>query len=89
MWSVWWVWIVAGFAFGGLEMIAPAFVFLGFAGGALVTGLLLAFALVAGDSLPLLLMIFALASLVIWGAVRLIIGTKPGQVKVWHRDVND
>ncbi len=44
---------------------------------------------VGGDSLSLLLMIFAFASLVVWGGLRLAIGTKPGQVKVWDKDIND
>ena len=38
MWNVWWVWIVAGFSLGVLEILAPGYIFLGFAIGALVTG---------------------------------------------------
>ena len=34
LWQVWWVWIVAGFALGVLEVIAPGYIFLGFAIGA-------------------------------------------------------
>jgi hypothetical protein len=34
-------------------------------------------------------MIFAFASLVIWGGLRLAIGTRPGQVKVWKTDINE
>ena len=41
MWNVWWVWIVAGFSLGVLEILAPGYIFLGFAIGALVTGGLL------------------------------------------------
>ncbi len=32
-WSVWWVWVVAGFLIGGLEIVAPGYIFLGFAIG--------------------------------------------------------
>ena len=31
MWNVWWVWIVAGFSLGVLEILAPGYIFLGFA----------------------------------------------------------
>ena len=36
MWNVWWVWIVAGFALGVLEILAPGYIFLGFAMGAVL-----------------------------------------------------
>ena len=38
MWAVWWVWVVAGFALGVVEVLLPGFIFLGFAIGAVVTG---------------------------------------------------
>lgn len=89
MWGVWWAWIAAGFAIGIIEVALPGFIFLGFAGGAILVGVLLGLGLVGGESLSLLLMIFAFASLVVWGGLRLAIGTRPGQVKVWDRDIND
>ncbi len=55
----------------------------------MITGVALGLGLVGGESLSLLLMIFAFASLVIWGGLRLAIGTRPGQVKVWKSDIND
>jgi membrane protein implicated in regulation of membrane protease activity len=89
MWGVWWAWIAAGFVIGIIEVALPGFIFLGFAGGAIVVGVLLGLGLVGGESLSLLLMIFAFASLIVWGGLRLAIGTKPGQVKVWDKDIND
>lgn len=89
MWGVWWAWIAAGFVIGIIEVALPGFIFLGFAGGAVLVGVLLGLGVVGGDSLSLLLMIFAFASLVVWGGLRLAIGTKPGQVKVWDKDIND
>ena len=41
MFQVWWLWIVAGFALGVLEVIVPGFIFLGFAIGAALTGALI------------------------------------------------
>ncbi len=89
MWGVWWAWIAAGFVIGIVELALPGFIFLGFAGGAMVVGVLLGLGLVGGESLSLLLMIFAFASLLVWGGLRLAIGTKPGQVKLWEKDIND
>ena len=89
LWSVWWVWIAGGFVVGIVEVLLPGFIFLGFAGGAMITGVALGLGLVGGESLSLLLMIFAFASLVIWGGLRLAIGTRPGQVKLWKTDIND
>ena len=88
MWTVWWVWVVAGFALGVLEVIVPGFIFVGFAIGAVVTGLLIWVELV-GHSLPVLLLIFALTSLVAWLALRATIGVRKGQEKIWDKDIND
>ena len=88
MWGVWWVWVVAGFGLGVLEVIVPGFIFLGFAIGAVVTGLLRLVGLL-GPNLPVLVLIFALASLAAWLALRATIGVRQGQVKVWDKDIND
>lgn len=88
MWSVWWVWVVAGFALGVLEVLVPGYIFLGFAIGAILVGAGLGLG-VLGSSLPLLLLVFALASLVSWVALRRTVGVRKGQVKLWDRDIND
>jgi membrane protein implicated in regulation of membrane protease activity len=87
MWNVWWVWIVAGFALGVLEILAPGYIFLGFAIGAIMTGVLLGFG-VLGSNLPLLLLVFAVLSLVAWFVLRRSVGVQD-QVKIWHKDIND
>ncbi len=88
MWTTWWVWIVAGFALGVLEIIIPGYIFLGFAVGAVITGILVG-AGVLGSSLPVAILIFALASLAAWYGLRAIFGKHEGQVKIWDKDVND
>ncbi len=88
MWSVWWVWIVAGFALGVLEVIVPGYIFLGFAVGAVAVGVTVGLGLL-GSNLPILLFAFALASLVAWLALRRVMGVRAGQVKLWDRDIND
>ncbi len=88
LWLEWWVWMSAALALATLEVIVPGYIFLGFAIGALVMGVLLLLGL-SGLSLPLLLVIFAVLSLVAYLAMRKIFGLKTGQVKIWDRDIND
>jgi inner membrane protein len=88
MWTTWWIWIVAGFALGVLEVIVPGFIFLGFAIGAVVTGVLIGIG-VLGGSLPVAVLVFAVASLGAWWGLRQVFGRHAGQVKLWDKDVND
>ncbi len=88
MWTVWWVWVVAGFALGVLEVIVPGYIFLGFAAGAVLTGILIA-AGVLGSSFTVAALTFALMSLAAWYLLRAALGKHDGQVKIWHKDVND
>ena len=46
MWGEWWVWAAAALALGILELLAPAYVFLGFAVG----GVVMALALLVGGA---------------------------------------
>jgi membrane protein implicated in regulation of membrane protease activity len=87
-WATWWAWVVAGFALGVLEVIVPGYLFLGFAVGAVMTGGLIGFGIL-GTSLPFTILVFAVVSLGAWFALRRVLGTPEGQVKVWHKDVND
>ena len=87
VWTLWWVWVALGFALGMLEVAIPGFIFLGFAIGAVLTGVVVGLGLSA--SLPLLLLIFAVASVLAWLALRRVMGVRAGQVKIWDRDIND
>jgi inner membrane protein len=88
MWAVWWVWVVAGFALGVLEVLVPGFIFLGFAIGAIATGILVGLG-IAPANLAALILIFAVVSLVSWFVLRKSVGVREGQVKVWDKDIND
>ena len=88
MWAVWWVWVVAGFALGVVEVLVPGFIFLGFAIGAVVTGVLVGIGLL-GANVAALILVFALASLAAWFGLRRVFGGREGQVKLWDKDVND
>lgn len=87
MWQVWWIWVVGGFLIASLEVVVPGYIFLGFAIGAVLTGLLIA-AGVLGGSLSVLLAVFAALSLVAWLGLRRVL-KRDGQVKIWTRDIND
>ena len=88
LWQEWWVWVVAGVALGVLEILAPAFVLLGFSIGALLVGVLIAMS-VLGTSLPVMVLVFAVVSLLSWIALRKVFGLRKGQVKIWEKDIND
>lgn len=85
--SLWWVWIVIGFALGVLEVLAPGYIFLGFAIGAVATGILVGLGVLGG--LPVTLLVFAVASLAAWWVMRKLLGSHAGKVKIWDRDIND
>ena len=88
IWQAWWVWAVAALLLGVLEIFAPTQILLGFAIGA---GAVAAILLVGGPigSLPLLMVIFAVVSLVAWLVIRPLMGVREGQVKHWDRDINE
>ncbi len=86
--DTWWAWIVLGFALGVLEILVPGYIFLGFAVGAILTGLLVATGLASAGPMALLL-IFAVLSVIAWLGLRRTMGVRDGQVKVWDRDIND
>ncbi|UWQ44332.1 NfeD family protein [Leisingera aquaemixtae] len=87
-WTLWWVWAAAALVLGILEVLAPGFVFLGFAIGGAAVALLL---LVSGGSwgLPLLLLIFAGLSLAAWLLLKRLFALPKGQVKTFDHDIND
>ena len=85
----WWLWIAAAVVFAILETLAPVFIFLGFAAGAAVVGILLAFGVTFGGSLAWMLVIFAAVSLIATILLRLLLGTRQGENKTFIRDIND
>ena len=41
------------------------------------------------SSLPMLLLLFSVFSLLAWLVFRRVLGVRSGQVKVWDRDINE
>jgi membrane protein implicated in regulation of membrane protease activity len=89
--TTWWLWMAAALIFAILEVVAPGYVLLGFAVGAAVTGGLLwvGGAGLFGGSLPVVLVSFAVLSLVAWIVLRRLFDLKTGSVKTFEHDIND
>ena len=82
----WWIWIVAGLGLAIVEMVLPGWIFLGFAIGAVLTGILL---LVVPMGSATVWLVFGIVSLLVWAGLRRALGVRKGQVKIWTRDIND
>ena len=54
----------------------------------MLTGVLVALGAL-GSSVAVTIFVFAVASLGAWWAMRRLLGTRNGQVKIWNRDIND
>ena len=91
IWSEWWVWVAGALVLAVLEVLVSGWIFLGFAIGAALVGLILALGGIGllGSSLPLTLVVFAVLSLVAWLVLHRVMGVREGQVKVWDRDINE
>jgi membrane protein implicated in regulation of membrane protease activity len=68
--------------------LIPGYIFLGFAIGAGVMGLLILLG-ISATGLALTLVIFAVLSLISYLVMRKVFGLRTGQVKIWETDVND
>ncbi|ADO41206.1 NfeD family protein [Ketogulonicigenium vulgare] len=84
--TVWWAWVCAGVVFAIIEVVVPAFIFLGFAIGAVLTGIVVLLGL---TSVPWLLLMFALFSLAAYIALRLAFGARKGERRTFRDDIND
>lgn len=88
LWTEWWAWMCVAVVFAILEVVIPAWVFLGFAIGAAAVGGLLAVKLIS-FGLAGSILAFAVLSLLGYLVLRAVFGLKHGQVKIWDRDIND
>ncbi|MEH7828117.1 NfeD family protein [Gemmobacter denitrificans] len=84
----WWVWVVAGLAVGIIEILAPGYIFLGFAIGAVAVGLLHWAGLMA-SGLAFQIAAFAVISVLAWLGLSRAFPLQRGQVKRWTRDINE
>jgi membrane protein implicated in regulation of membrane protease activity len=87
MLGAWWFWLSAAVVLGIVEVLVPAFIFLGFAVGAAVVGVLLALGVTMTPAWSLV--VFAVMSLVGYAAVRMALGRARGEVRVIEKDINE
>ncbi|WBU58410.1 NfeD family protein [Paracoccus sediminicola] len=88
MWLNGWTWIIVALIISTLELLVPGYVFLGIAISCAMMGLVLLSGVFA-PGLPLLLILIAALSGVIWLILRKVMGVRKGQVRIWDRDIND
>jgi inner membrane protein len=88
LWAEWWVWMSAALILATLEVLIPGYIFLGFAMGAGLMGLLILLG-VSAKGLALTLVIFAVLSLLSYIGMRRFFSLRKGQVTVWETDIND
>ena len=87
LWNIWWFWAALALGLVIFEMLAPGYIFLGFAFGAAVVSALLYGGVAV--SLPWMLVISAAVALVSWLVMRQVFGIRKGQVKVIRHDINE
>jgi membrane protein implicated in regulation of membrane protease activity len=85
--SLWWAWICIALALGMVELLAPGFIFLGFAIGALVMAGVVA--IFSGINTPALLALFAILSLLAWIALRMGFRKQSSGARIVTRDINE
>lgn len=88
LWQEWWVWIAAGVVLAILEVLVSGYVLLGFAAGAILTGLLV-WASALGDTLSPTLLVWAVSSLAAWAGLRRVFGLPHDNVKIVKHDINE
>ena len=79
--------MAAALALATLEVLIPSFISLGFAIGAAVMGLLTLVGITF--TLPITLVVFAVASLIAYIGMRYFFALPKGQVKHWDTDINE
>ena len=87
--ATWWSWAILALALAFLEIIVPAFVFLGMTIGAACVAVIM---LLCGADIigaPVSLLLFAFTSLVATLILRRVFSLPKGQVKTFDSDIND
>jgi len=85
--NLWWGWLAAALALALLGVLAPGFIFLGFAVGAVVMAAVVAFA--PALSIPVALAIFAILSLVSWIVLKQVFKKQSSGARRILHDIND
>lgn len=93
IWNTWWAWGALAVLLVIGEVILPTYILLGFGIGAGMVALILliggAPAVFISGSIPVLLLSFAIMSLVAWLLLRRFLGVYRGQVRTFDHDINE
>lgn len=93
MFAAWWAWVAAGLVLAILEVVLPGYVFVGFAVGAVVTGVAMGLGLPGSGwmaAAPMnAVLVFALLSVLAWLGFRRFLGVRRGQSKRIDHDINE
>ncbi|MCW9044232.1 MAG: hypothetical protein OQK05_12905 [Pseudopelagicola sp.] len=89
LFATWWIWLAVALGLAILEVLAPGFVFLGFAIGVALVGLLLLIPAATSLSLSLLLLIAAVLSLGAWLLLRHFFNIPGSTPKTFDHDINE
>lgn len=85
--GIWWVWIAIALGLGLVELLVPSFIFLGFSLGALATAALVG--LGYAPSLPVVLALFAIVSLLAWVGLRFAFRKQSSGARIVTKDINE
>ena len=83
----WWVWVSIALALGVVELLAPGFIFLGFAVGGLIMAAIVAFFTLS--NVPALLALFAILSLIAWIVLKAAFRKQSSGARIVRRDINE
>jgi membrane protein implicated in regulation of membrane protease activity len=85
--TLWWVWVCVALAVGILELLAPGFIFLGFALGALAMAAIVS--IFSLTNIPAMLALYAVLSLVGWIVLRAAFRNQSSGARIVTSDIND
>ena len=85
--TIWWVWVCAALAIGILELLAPGFIFLGFALAALAMAAIVS--VVPFTNIPAMLALYAILSLVAWIGLRQVFRNQSSGARIVTNDINE
>lgn len=85
--SLWWVWVCVALVLGVIELLVPAYIFLGFSVGALIMAGIVAFFPLMNPTA--LLAIFAILSLVVWIILKTLFRKQSSGARIVTRDINE
>lgn len=86
--SLWWVWVCAALLLGLVELLAPAFIFLGFSLAALIMGGVAWLGLMPSTTFASFAL-YAILALASWVGLKMAFKTPTGSVKTFESDIND